>query len=107
MRAALRALLERTEFEVIDTAGDGLRALDLVIRHRPDVLLLDLGMPRVSGVEIIADVRRLSPQTRVVIVSGYFTDDLARLTAEAGAHAYVVKHDLRATLLGELRRVVG
>ncbi len=70
MRQGLRALLaSEREFHLIGEAGDGLAAVRLVERLQPNVLVLDLSLPGLHGLEVTREVRKLSPQTRIVILS--------------------------------------
>ena len=92
VRRGLRALLEaRADFTVIGEAGDGLEAAELVERLQPDVLVLDLMMPSLNGLEVTRRVRRRSPHTRVVILSMYADEAYVVEALRAGAEAYVLK----------------
>ena len=92
MRELLTAALEATgRFEVVALASSGEEAVAAVRAHRPDLALLDLGMPGTGGIDILPELVEASPQTRVVVVSGFPRGRLAHLTAGHGAVGYVEK----------------
>lgn len=105
MRALLVAGLRASgRVDVIADAADGLEALDAVRAHQPDLALLDLAMPRASGLDVLADICESSPGTRVVVVSGYPREELVELVVERGAAAYVRK---RPSIVALVRDVIG
>ena len=77
--------------EVVARAQDGREAVDLASFHKPDVVLMDLHMPVLNGIEATREVRRAAPGCRVVIVTASTSADDARRAREAGASAYVRK----------------
>lgn len=83
-------------------ASDGAQAVDIVQRMEPDVLLLDLSMPVLDGLEVLRQVHATTPQTAVVVFSGYGTPELEAACLELGAAAYVKK----GTPVGDLRSVI-
>ncbi|MHB1988186.1 MAG: response regulator [Acidimicrobiales bacterium] len=85
------ALRVSGRFEVVAQAGDGLAALAAIIRHQPDLALLDLGMPVAGGLDVLEELNRASPATRVVVVSGFPGRGLQELAAARGAAGYVRK----------------
>jgi DNA-binding NarL/FixJ family response regulator len=92
VRQGLRTLLEaEPDFHIVGEAGDGLEAIRLVEQHRPEVLVLDLIMPGLNGLEVARRVRRRSPQTRIVVLSMYYNEAYVLEALEAGATAYVLK----------------
>jgi DNA-binding NarL/FixJ family response regulator len=104
VRDGLVALLElMPEFEVVAVAADGSQAVELALRHRPDVVLMDLGMPTLDGV---GATRRLSaelPETAVVVLTTY-ADDASILGAlQAGAKGYLTKSAGRADIARALQ----
>src|SRR3989441_8448951 len=92
VRQALRALLERHGFQVVGEAADGRAAVDAVCRLRPDVVVLDVAMPLLNGVDAARELCRMSPATRVIL-----------LTALEDAH--FVPEALQAGVRSEERRV--
>jgi DNA-binding NarL/FixJ family response regulator len=104
VRQGLRALLGDTEdMQVVGEAGDGLDTLKLVERLRPHVLVLDLMMPGLGGLEITRRLRRLAPDTRVVILSMYADEGYVLQALRNGAAGYVLKGSRAADLLTAIR----
>jgi two-component system NarL family response regulator len=82
---------QEADLEVVAEAGDGVEALEAYERHRPDVMLLDLRMPRMEGVEVVRRIRERDPRALVVVLTTYDTDDEIARALRAGAKAYVLK----------------
>jgi signal transduction histidine kinase len=92
LRLLLRLVLERSgRFEVVAEAADGRAALELAELHDPDLILLDLSMPRMDGLEALPALRRIVPDARLVVLSGYAAAGAAGPAARAGADAYLEK----------------
>ena len=92
VRAGIRSLLETLEeVEVVAEAGEGREALELILRHRPDVALLDIGMPGLSGIEVVRQSARETPKTRFVILSMYDDATHVRQAIRAGVAGYLLK----------------
>ena len=92
VRECIRVLLtETTEHEVVAECGDGLAALELVKEHRPDILITDLRMPGLVGLEVTRRVHREFPNAAVVVLSVYSSDSCVSLAFRNGALAYVLK----------------
>lgn len=99
VRVLVTTILGRdARFEVVGEARDGEEAVEQVLRLRPDLLLLDLSMPRMDGLEVLDRVRREHPGCVVVVLSGFPGDDLAQRCRDAGAAGYLVKGDGFLTL---------
>jgi two-component system response regulator NreC len=107
VRHGLRALLHAEPgLCVVGETGDGLEVVQLVERLKPDVLILDLVIPGLNGLEVTRQVSRRSPQTHVVILSMH-TDEAHVLEAlRAGATAYVPKESTSAELVRAIREVI-
>jgi signal transduction histidine kinase len=82
------------EFEVVAEASDGVESIREAARHRPDVVLLDLAMPRMDGLEAIPAIRRRSPASKIVVLSVFPSERMAAAVLEAGADAYLEKTDV-------------
>ncbi len=94
MRRGLRALLaEHKGWEVCGEAENGREAVDLAVRLRPDVAVLDFSMPELNGLEATRRIRKQVPDTEVLIFTLYETDQLVREVLRAGARGYVLKSD--------------
>ena len=106
LRAGMRDWLElESDFRVVGEAADGHTALELAQELRPDVVLADLSMPGPSGIEIAAELRKLTPEMRVLIVSMYEDQSLYREAMMAGAAGYLPKRSLEAELIKAIRTV--
>jgi DNA-binding NarL/FixJ family response regulator len=106
VRAGIRALFScEPDVEVVGEAGDGPGALAQIERTSPDVLLADLSIPALSGVEIIARARVLSPRMRVLVLSMHTAAEYVRPALRAGANGYVVKGSGLEDLVKALRLV--
>lgn len=100
VRAGLRALLEsRSAWEVCAEASDGREAVEKAIKLKPDVAVLDIGMPLLNGVEATHRIRASSPDTEVLILTMHESDDLVQQVVQAGAHGYILKDDADRVLL--------
>src|SRR4030067_346794 len=92
VRAGIRSLLENMEgIEVIAEAGDGREALRLVRTHRPDVVLMDIAMPGLNGLEAAARIAKKFPNVRVIILSMHVNEEYVLQALRAGAAGYMVK----------------
>ncbi len=92
VRAGIRSLLESVAgIEVVAESGDGREALELIARHRPDVALLDIGMPGLSGLEVAKRAAQESPRTRVIILSMHGDPIYVRQALRAGVSGYLLK----------------
>jgi len=91
VRAGLRRILETSGNVVVGEAGDGLQVVPMVERTRPEVLVLDLGMPGLHGLDVLREVTRRVPSTRVLVVSAYGRDDFVVSAFKNGAAGYLLK----------------
>jgi len=106
VREGLVAMLcTQPDFEVVGEAGTGAEAVALVERTRPDVLLLDLAMPELDGVEVLRRLRDIGAPTRVIVFTVFDTDDRIIPAVEAGAAGYLLKGVPRAEIFAAIRAV--
>ena len=106
VRQGLRALLEaETDFNVIGTAGDGLAALDLVRKLNPDVVVLDLMMPGLNGLEVARQLSKQKPDTKIIILSMYDDEGFVLEALSNGVSAYVLKDAGSTDLVQAVREV--
>jgi len=121
VREGVRRILEANGITVVAEVGDGLRVADVVDRERPNVLVLDLGLPGLHGLDILREVTRRSPSTRVLVLSadgrdefvvgalrhgaagyllkGCHTEELVRAVAEVAAGGYHISESVTASLV--------
>jgi DNA-binding NarL/FixJ family response regulator len=108
VRSGLRMLIERQQdMDVVAEVGDGVEAVAAAQRERPDVAVLDVSMPRMTGIEAAREVRAHSPATRVLLLSMHDDDRYFLEGLEAGAAGYVVKRAADTDLVQALRTVAG
>jgi two-component system, NarL family, response regulator NreC len=106
MRAGLRALLERQpDLEVVAEAEDGRQTVELASTHIPDVVVMDIVMPRFNGVEATRHIVGKHPTISVVILSMYSDESYVMLALEAGARAYLLKDSVVPDLLHAIEAV--
>jgi DNA-binding NarL/FixJ family response regulator len=107
VRDGLRALLEAEgDLIIVAEAADGLEALDLVRRHHPDVLLLDLVMPGMNGLEVARQAPQVSPRTKIVVLSMHADEAYVVQALTAGALGYVLKRSTGGELVHAIREVL-
>jgi len=106
VREGTRDLLEREpDMEVVAEAGDGEEAVNLTVAHQPDVALVDIAMPKLSGIEVTRQIKHLVPETAVLILSAYDDDEYVFALLEAGAAGYLLKNVRGRSLVEAVRSV--
>ena len=100
LREGLKSLLgSKPEFEVVGEAEDGLDAISIVRESKPDLVLLDLSMPRLDGLSAIRDIKKVSPETRILALTIHTDEDYVLEAFNEGADGYCLKDAGRAELL--------
>src|ERR1700751_2801952 len=106
VRQGLRALLaSRPSWEVCGEAVDGLEAIEMAAQLRPDIVLLDVSMPRLNGLEAAPFIRRESPASEIVIVSQHDPAEMLPSALKAGARGFVSKSDIGSNLLSTIESI--
>jgi two-component system, NarL family, response regulator NreC len=106
IRSGLRALLAReSDFEVVGEAADGYQALELVEQLKPDVVMLDVSMPRLNGIDVAQKISEKIPSTRVIIVSIHSDEGYVLRALKAGAKGYLLKASPEGDILNAVRAV--
>jgi DNA-binding NarL/FixJ family response regulator len=106
LREGLAALIgNQTDMELVAEAAGGREALELFRKHRPDVTLMDLQMPEMSGIDTVSAIRAEFPDARIVILTTHAGDVQVARALKAGARAYLLKGSLRKELLETIRAV--
>ena len=107
VRHGLIAILSYEQgIEVVGDAADGLEAVRLIIERRPDVVLLDLRLPQLSGIEVMRQVRKEAPDVRFLVLTTYDTDEYIGPALAAGAQGYLLKDATPDELARGVRAVV-
>ena len=105
-RDGLRALLvSASDLEVVGEAADGEEAISLAADLQPDVILMDLGMPDVNGIEATRAILRTSPHISILVISMFEDDDSVFAALQAGARGYLLKGALKVEILRSIRAV--
>jgi len=106
VRSGIRLLLERQgDLEVVAEASDGIEARDVVVRERPDLAILDVRMPGLTGLQATREIKAQSPETNVLILSMHDDERYLFEALKAGASGYVLKSQADSELLGAIRSV--
>src|SRR5438270_12683314 len=104
VREGLRLILEgQDEFTLVGDAADGATAVALVADLQPDVVLVDLRMPGMGGLEAVSQIHRAWPRVALVILTTYNDDELMLQALQAGARGYLIKDTTRETLFQAIR----
>ena len=102
-RRALRSVLSSNpNLEIVGEAVEGREAIRKVGELRPDIVLLDISLPDISGIEAAPSIREVSPESRIIFVSQHISIPLAKDALQRGAYGYVVKSDAGLDLLAAI-----
>src|SRR5579864_3416411 len=106
LRDGLKAILARTgEFRVVGEADSGTEAVQVAKSHRPDLVLMEIGLPGLSGIETTAEILRHWPECKIAILSMYDDENSVLSAIRSGARAFILKKASDAELLHALRTV--
>ncbi len=104
VREGIRAILEKTkDIQVIGEASDGQEAIELTESLLPDVLVIDIAMPRLNGIEAVYRLNRMHSKARAVVLSVYSDETMVRQALRAGARGYLIKRSVSEELLLAIR----
>jgi len=107
VNAGSKGTAGQPEMEVVAQAGTGAEAVRLFRQHRPEITLMDLRLPDMSGVQAIREIRAIAPDARVVVLTTYEGDEDIHQALQAGAMGYIIKGMPHDVLIRALRRVHG
>lgn len=106
-RRFVRSLIQlRSEWQIVGEAFDGLQAVQTAEELQPDLVLLDIGLPKLSGIEAARQIRVLSPKCKILFVSQQSTSDMLPAALSAGASGYVVKVHAGIELVAAIEAVL-
>jgi DNA-binding NarL/FixJ family response regulator len=106
LREGIASIIQgEKDMVVVGEASNGREAIEVFRSKRPDVTLMDLQMPGVNGIDAIATIRQENPQARIIVLTTYEGDVLARRALKAGATGYILKDMIRTELLEAIRAV--
>ena len=107
LREGLRALLASSpDLEIVGEAEDGREAIRYVEKLKPHLILTDLSMPRMNGMDAIREIKRRSPETKILVLTVHKTEEYILATLKAGADGYLLKESTRAELLMAVKHVL-
>jgi two-component system, NarL family, response regulator NreC len=108
VRGGLRSLLQRNgEFEVVAEAADGYEAIELSTLHSPDVILLDVAMPRLTGADAAQYIREKVPRAGIIMISMHADESYILRALKSGARGYLLKASPEAEVIAAVRAVAG
>jgi two-component system response regulator NreC len=105
VRQGLRLLLEKEQIEVLGEASNGLEAIELIRRLRPDIAVLDYEMPQLGGLGVLTELPRISPKTGSIILTRHMEEAYAIEALRAGARGYVLKTQAGNDVVAAIRHV--
>ncbi len=97
-----RVLGDRADMEIVAEAKDGLELLSLLKDSAPDLVILDLFMPNLGGIETTREIKKISPQTKVLILTMHNSEEYCQYALAAGAHGYCLKEDATEELFSAI-----
>jgi len=106
IRLAVRMLMERHGYDVVAETDNGVAALQLTRQHLPDIVVLDIGIPRLDGLEVIARMATFSPGSKVLVLTSQAPGNFSMRCMQAGASGYVCKQQELTELLSAIKAVL-
>jgi DNA-binding NarL/FixJ family response regulator len=102
----LSMILVKPELQVVGEASDGLDAVQKTLELKPDLVLMDIGLPILNGIEAARQIRKLAPECKIVFLSQESSDEVVQQALDLGAWGYVVKTTAESELLAALETVI-
>ncbi len=107
LREGLKAMLaSNAELEVIGEAEDGREAVKVALQLKPDLMLMDLSMPKLNGIEAIKEIKRQMPDIKILVLTVYKTEEYVLASLQAGANGYILKEANHAEFLMAIKNVL-
>jgi len=105
-RIVCTALRANLGLQIFEEAADGLEAVQKAADLQPDLVMLDIGLPKLNGIEVARQIRSLSPESRVVFLTENYSCDLAEAALNSGAYGYVIKSAFAGELIPAVEAVL-
>lgn len=105
-RRVVASYLNETEFRIVASAENGTSAVELFKKHKPDIVMLDVILPDISGSDVLRAIMEVEPQAKVLMVSSIGTESMVTECLSVGAKAFVQKPADKTTVLEHLRKLV-
>ena len=99
-------LRQNPEWQIICEVSDGLEAIQKAKEFQPDLIVLDIGLPKLNGIEAASSIRNVAPESKILFLSATHSSDIAAAALSAGGHGYVVKSDGASELLMAVEAVL-
>jgi DNA-binding NarL/FixJ family response regulator len=107
VRQGVKLLLEsEKKLKVVAEAGDGIEAIRCVEKYNPDLVLLDLAMPKMSGLSVLKDIKKRYPETKILTLTFHSSEEYILEAFESGADGYCLKKDSHAELLAAIKSIL-
>jgi DNA-binding NarL/FixJ family response regulator len=107
LREGLKYIIKSNpDYEIIGESGDGKEALEKIEKLKPDIALLDISMPTMTGIEVARQIRKYSSKTRIIIFSRYDNEEYVNQVMKYGVKAYILKDDTGEDLLKAIKEVL-
>ena len=107
VREGLRSLLSsNTHFEIVGEAEDGRKAIRGVEEHNPDLIIIDLSMPKMNGLEAIKEIRKINKDTKIIVLTIHKTEEYILPVLKAGANGYILKYATQDELMIGIKSVL-
>jgi DNA-binding NarL/FixJ family response regulator len=99
-------LQNKSELQVVGEASDGSEAVQKAVELKPDLILLDIGLPTLSGIDAARQIRKLVPESRIIFLSQEDSTEMVKVALGLGASGYVVKANVKSELLPAVEAVL-
>ena len=107
MRMMLANILKPKGYEIVAEAGDGLEAVELYKKHKPDLVTMDIVMPHMDGIEAVRNITSVDSAAKVIMVTAVGQESKVKEAIEAGARGYIVKPFRAPQVLEEVEKILG
>lgn len=105
MRTVLRAMLRSERYDIVGEARNGVQAVDMVSRLKPDIVCMDVLMPEKNGIEAMADIKAERPETEIIMITGSADPDTVQEAIMNGAAGFIIKPFNAARVIDTLAKV--